>query len=99
MAAEQSTLIKRCVYRGQKQLNRFSSYTLSTHVPQVALLCSKAVVLNLGATAPWWALLTFRGAEILKGRNVGHYIQKVLRYFVSGPMYARALYICTRLLA
>ena len=33
----------------------------------------KTLALNLGATAPYGALLTFRGAEILRGR----YIQKV----------------------
>jgi len=30
-------------------------------------LTLKSVVLNLGATAPYGALLTFRGAEILRG--------------------------------
>ena len=40
--------------------------------------CSgRALVLNLGATAPYGALLTFRGAEILRGRYRGRYIQKV----------------------
>ena len=36
---------------------------------------SRPVILNLGATAPLWALLTFRGAVILRGRYGGRYVQ------------------------